>query len=186
MILYGSLTSPYVRHCRIALTISGLESEFKDTDYAASAVGSPTQKVPFLADGDIKLTDSSSILLHIKQQSGQSFLQDVQELELYTMVNTVMDATINLFLLEKDGVTPENSRYLSRQAARIESGLKAMTQFDLSTQSPFNESEIRLGCFLDWAIFRKRISLDNYPELSRFLNDINAWAPFKETAPPSS
>jgi len=41
--LYGSYTSPFVRHCRIALLESGLAFTFVETDQVSSAKLSPTQ-----------------------------------------------------------------------------------------------------------------------------------------------
>ena len=62
MELFGSFTSPYVRHCRVVLAHTGLDCEFVETDYDQSAARSPTRRVPFLRDGDRMLTDSASIL----------------------------------------------------------------------------------------------------------------------------
>ena len=43
------------------------EFEFIETDQSQSAELSPTKKVPFLQDGDIVLSDSSSILKYIRE-----------------------------------------------------------------------------------------------------------------------
>ena len=64
MKLYGSYTSPYVRHCRIVIEQLGLACDFVEADYTLSAKKSPSMKVPFLQDGDLQLTDSTSILFH--------------------------------------------------------------------------------------------------------------------------
>ena len=117
MILYGSQTSPYVRHCRIVLMQSGLPWTFQDTDYAASAAGSPTKRVPYFQDGDTRLTDSSSILMHLRQRLGQPYMEKVEQLERYALCNTLLDTAINLFLLERDGLGPTDSDYLARQQA---------------------------------------------------------------------
>jgi glutathione S-transferase len=73
MKLYGSYTSPFVRHCRIALIETGLAFDFIETDQTGSAAKSPTKRVPFLEDGNIFLTDSSSILKHIREKTGHTF-----------------------------------------------------------------------------------------------------------------
>jgi len=182
MILYGSYTSPYARHCRIALTDCSLDWQFVDTDYAGSAIGSPSQRVPYLEDDGLKLTDSSSILLHIRNMQDRPFIADVSQMELFTMTNTAMDAAINLFLLERDGLSPDNYPYLARQKSRIESLLTAMRNTKFA-KANFNDSEIRLACFLDWAQFRKRIDLSAYPELQNFLDLVNTWDTFLETSP---
>ena len=76
MKLYGSVTSPYVRHVRVALAQSGFDYTFVEADYAMSAERSPTAKVPFFEDGDLTLTDSTSILKHVREKSGMEFLED--------------------------------------------------------------------------------------------------------------
>ena len=53
MKIYGSFTSPFVRHCRIVLLETGLTCEFIEVDATQSAQISPTKKVPLLVDGDI-------------------------------------------------------------------------------------------------------------------------------------
>ena len=108
MKLYGSYTSPFVRHCRIALLETGLACEFIETDQAGSAAKSPTKRVPFLEDGDVFLTDSSSILKHIREKAGTAFLSSASELDLFAMVNTALDATVNLFFLERDHLPPKH------------------------------------------------------------------------------
>lgn len=47
MELYGSYTSPFVRHCRIALLQTQQDCQFIETDAQQSATLSPTKKVPY-------------------------------------------------------------------------------------------------------------------------------------------
>ena len=189
MKLYGSYTSPYVRHCRIALMQGGLDWQFEETDHLASARGSATQKVPFLDFGDTRLTDSTSILMAVRQQTGRPWLEAVADMDLYCLVNTLMDTAINLFLLEKEGLTPDTSDYLGRQSRRIASGLAELerridSQPVASVQAADNDALLRLGCFLDWALFRQRISLDDYPALTALLAGLRQLPLFAETSPP--
>ena len=184
MKLYGSYTSPYVRHCRIVIMETGLLCTFIETDYAASAQGSPTKRVPYLHDGPVALTDSASIIKHLRKRAGQAFLPDVAEYDRFCMANTGLDATVNLFLLERDGVTPEQSIYLARQSQRIASTLAELDKLPLPTQAPYSDAELRLACYLGWGLFRQRITLEPYPNLARFLNDIDQYEPFRTTAPP--
>ncbi|MEM7359097.1 MAG: glutathione S-transferase family protein [Pseudomonadota bacterium] len=188
MILYGSQTSPYVRHCRIVLMQSGLPWTFQDTDYAASAAGSPTKRVPYFQDGDTRLTDSSSILMHLRRRLGQPYMEEVEQLECYALCNTMLDTAINLFLLERDGLGPTDSDYLARQQTRIESGLQALEQVAPTlpgNAAGFSDAEIRLGCFLDWGLFRQRIEIADLPALTSFLSSIRDWPVFADTAPPA-
>ncbi|WP_352339711.1 glutathione S-transferase N-terminal domain-containing protein, partial [Psychrobacter sp. 16-MNA-CIBAN-0192] len=88
MKLYGSFTSPFVRHCRIALLESTLDYQFIETDQASSATLSPTKRVPFLHDGELSLTDSSAILRYIRHKSSKTYLDTVVELDQFCMINT--------------------------------------------------------------------------------------------------
>jgi len=136
MKLYGSYTSPYVRHCRIALLEAGLIFEFIETDQTASASKSPTKRVPFLEDGDIFLTDSSAIIRYIREKVGTKFLPSVAELNQYCLVNSALDSCTNLFFLQRDGVNIEAFEYTKRQKARIESSLVELNSFNLPMQAP--------------------------------------------------
>ena len=191
MELYGSYTSPFVRHIRIALLETGLPFTFVETDAAGSAKLSPTQKVPFLKYSEHgkqhMLTDSSAILKYIREKSGGTFFSDVRNtLEAYNAfctANTLLDTAINLFYLEKDGVTPKTSAYLARQQSRLQTGLAELEKLALSSQAPFDDAELRIACFLGWALFRNRLTLEGLPKLQIFLDGINRYPPFAATAP---
>ncbi|MFO6422576.1 glutathione S-transferase family protein [Motilimonas sp. KMU-193] len=185
MKLYGSYTSPFVRHCRIVIAQTGLACEFIETDAVASAEKSPTKKVPFLVDGDITLTDSVVIIRYLREKAGQSFCADILDFELFCMVNTVMDATVNIFFLEmQDNIHATDSQYLTRQQSRIDSGLAYLNNCVLPSALPLTDGQLRLACYLDWGIFRKRISLDSYPALTQLLALAKTDAIFSETTPP--
>ncbi len=194
MQLYGSYTSPFVRHCRIALLETGLDCEFVETDAKASAQLSPTRRVPFLHDEQnskvIQLTDSSAILKYLREKSGAAFLEHVDDYEMFCLGNTLLDTAINLFFLEKDGLGPEQSAYLSRQQARIDSGLaelnKRCGEKPLPDSGPWHDGWLRVACFLAWALFRERIVLagKGYHHLEQLLEMMASYPPFTETAPP--
>lgn len=185
MKLYGSYTSPFVRHCRTVLLETGLPYEFVETAAGSSVNKSPTKKVPYLEDGDLKLSDSSSIVMHLRQKAGSPFLAEVADYDLYCLVNTLLDTGINVFLFERlDGLLPQNSKYLQRQVARLESGLAELERRPLPSEPPLNDDAIRLACFLDWGLFRKRFTFDEYPKLTAFYELARSWEPFAKTAPP--
>ena len=184
MKLYGSYTSPFVRHCRIALIQSGLDFEFVETDYAMSAERSPTSKVPFLEDSGVMLTDSSSIIKYAREKSGKAYLSDVEDQEMFAMTNTVLDSAINLFLLENDGITPDQSSYLTRQKDRVESGLDELNRRFDPSESITKDSALRCACFIDWALFRNRINIDKHDNLVGLLAAANKVEEFVATAPP--
>ena len=184
MKLYGSYTSPYVRHCRIALLEADFPFEFIETDQAASASKSPTKRVPFLEDGNIFLTDSSAIIRYIREKAGTKFLSTIEELNQFCTVNSALDACANLFFLQRDGIDVGAFEYTKRQAARIESSLAELNSLELPTQVPYNDVQLRLGTFLAWGLFRNRIALDNLDNLQHFLQNLNNYSHFRDTAPP--
>lgn len=165
MELFGSTTSPFVRHCRIALEQAQIPYELKLIDYDTSAKESPLQKMPYLKDGKVFLTDSSSILMHIRKKQGQAFPASVEDFELYTMVNTLADTAVNLFLMEKDGITPEKSDYLTRQQARLKTGFETLNSMIKTTEVLSSDGIIRAACLLDWILFRNRYDLSSYGQL---------------------
>ncbi len=183
MILYGSYTSPFVRHCRVALAQSGFDFEFVEADYAMSAEKSPTAKVPFFSDGMTDLTDSSSILKFVREKAGQQYLKDIEDFELFTMTNTVLDSSINLFLLENEGFGPGQIDYLSRQHNRVESGLNELNRRFSADSDLSLDSSLRCACFLDWALFRDRITLDGLDNLRGLLDSANQIESFTSTSP---
>lgn len=187
MKLYASYTSPFARHCRIALLESGLECEFVETDHAQSAQNSATKKVPYLEDGDVKLTDSSSILFYIAEKSDCKFIQTAQEQEMFSMANTCLDSVINVFLLEIDGVDEKSSGYIQRQKDRVTTVLQELDKAAAShvAGTALNAGEIRLACLIDWGTARKRISLDGLSNLQALLAQANKNEHFKATAMPS-
>lgn len=184
MKLYGSFTSPFVRHCRIALAQEGIDYEMVEADYNMSAEKSPTSKVPFFTDGDLMLTDSSSIVKYIREKSGGKFLADINEHETFTLTNTILDSAINLFLLETEGVTSKKIKYLGRQENRVESGLKALNDRISSSSSIKDDGTLRCACFLAWGIFRNRINIDSLANLQNLVAAANQDKIFAETAPP--
>lgn len=183
MKLFGSYTSPFVRHCRIALIETRADCEFIETDQATSAVQSPTKRVPFLEDGDIFLTDSSAILKYLREKAGQSWMTTAKELDDFCLANTALESTVNVFFLKRDGVDTDAYEYTRRQIARIQSTLEELNKLQLPASAPYNDAQIRLACYLGWALFRERVTLENLPNLQAFIDGINQYKPFADTAP---
>lgn len=185
MKLYGSYTSPFVRHVRIALQQTGTAFEFVETDQVASASKSPTKRVPFLEDGDLFLTDSASIIRHIREKASSTFLPNVMDLDFYCLVNTALETTVNLFYLLKEGMSLESSTYLQRQQARIGSALTELEARVTSLDNELSDPAIRLACFIGWAIYRNRIDFTPYPQLMAFYQSVENHPLFTSTAPPA-
>lgn len=188
MQLFGSYTSPFVRHIRIVLARTGIDCEFVETDYDQSAEQSPACRVPFLRDGARMLTDSLSILRHLRERAGEAFFSDLDEFDRFLLVDTALDACVNVFLLERDGVGPQQVPYLKRQSLRIRQCLQALEETVDGASSPSLDGDfaLRLGCFLSWALFRERLSLEEFPRLLEFQQHFEADALIAATHPPGS
>ncbi len=183
MKLFGSYTSPYVRHVRIVLQQTQLECEFVEADAKSSALLSPTKKVPFLEDGDITLSDSTSILRYLREKAGQTFLPSVQDLDLYCLATTLLDSAINVFLVELFSKEPLSSPYFDRQQARVQEGVEHLNSLNLH-QAPLDQDVLlRLQCFLYWGNFRNRFTLEGLTSLNQILAEANQDAVFLSTAP---
>jgi len=167
ILLYGSQTSPFVRHCRIAMLEQEMPFELVETDYARSAELSPAMRVPFFTDGPLLLTDSLAILHEVRMRARRSVFTDSRQVDFFCLSDTVLDAGINLFLLARDGLGPDQSPYLSRQAQRVEKGFKALEE-RLDSQCWEGDASWRLACLLGWFSFRKRFDFSSLPALSAF------------------
>lgn len=184
MKLYGIVTSPFVRHCRIALIQGDFDWEFVTGDMAQLAQESPVHKVPYLVDDDRVLSDSCSILKFGRERAGREFFPDVDDYDLFCTTNTIADSVINLFLMERDGLTPDNSPYLGRQAHRIVSGLSALDARVGPGDFALTDGILRTACFLNWALFRNRVDISSLANLQSVLELADRDPVFASTAIP--
>ncbi len=180
--LFGTDTSPYVRHCRIALAQEAIPFEMVSSNLEQSAHDSPTKKVPYLKVRSGFLTDSCSILHYIRKERGKIFLSTTREANLFFLANTTLDTAINVFLLEKDGIT--EGPYLERQRSRIQSCFEALEREMSAWQDLMDDGFIRVGCLLGWVRFRQRFDFSSYYRLGRFENHCDQDFTFSESAPP--
>jgi len=185
MKLYGSYTSPYVRHCRIVILELNIDCEFVETDQAGSAARSPTQRVPFLEDGNIFLSDSSAIIKYLREKNGQSFCPTAIDLNNFCLVNTAIDSLANLFFIKRDGINIDQSPYLQRQAARIQSTFNELNAIPFSLTAPYNDADLRLACVMGWTKFRNQFDFSGLSNLESFYTLISSYQPFAKTAPPA-
>ena len=181
MKLYGSYTSPYARHCRIALWQSDIDYTFIAIDQIESAEISPTKRVPFLVDDELTLSDSSSILKYIREKSGQRYLPCIQDFDQFCFANTLMDSAANVFYLQKQGL--KENAYVDRQQARINQGLTYLNALPVPSNLPLSDGQWRIACFIDWGLFRQRFSLDGLKSLQQLLALANTDEHFKKSYP---
>ena len=110
----------------------------------------------------------------------------VQAGDLIGKKDTGLEATVNIFQMEKDGITPAQSPYLQRQAARAQSVLEKLNTDKLEIDAAAtSDSVIRVACFMGWALFRKRIDFAPYSNLVAFFARAKDIPHFAETAPPA-
>ncbi|MCB1050003.1 MAG: glutathione S-transferase family protein [Acidobacteria bacterium] len=181
--LFGSFTSPFVRHCRIALLEQELPFEMVETDYLQSALGSPTKRVPFLKDKKLFLSDSLAILFEIRARAKRPVFRSSEEAETFCLATTLLDTGINLFLLSKEGLGPADSKYLERQTARMESGFAALED-RIQKDGAWSDATIRTACLLKWVNYRKRFDFSHLPHLTALHEQIEYDPLFQQTAPP--
>lgn len=169
MELFGSTTSPFVRHCRIALEQAKQEYKLSIVDYATSAKESPAQKMPYLRDGQTLLTDSASIVMYARSQNASPFPASVSDYEIFTLASTIADTAVNIFLLEKDGITSTQSAYLKRQEERMSTALAALDTLIEPEKALSTDGHIRTACLVDWILFRERADLTPYTKLLQLI-----------------
>ncbi len=180
--LFGSYTSPFVRHCRIAMLQEEAPFEFVPTDFDQSGTMSPAKRVPFLKGDGLFLTDSSAILHYVRTQAGKPFFASSKEANLYFLATTALDTGINLFLLEKDGLT--QSSYLARQNERMSEVFKALNDEISDWDKGLDDGILRLACLLTWVAYRDRFDFSHLDRLVALDKDLAAHPLLQETAPP--
>lgn len=183
MKLYGSLTSPYVRHCRLVLAIIQQPYELVITDGASSP--NATKRVPVLQHQQVQLGDSTAIIRYLRELADQPFLPWVQDLDRFCLLNSLLDTQVNVFLLAKDGLQPGDNAYFARQQGRVQAILAELEQLSFDPRDPSDDVSLRLGAILDWCLYRQLFSLAPFPKLLAFWQAIVAQPYFQQTQPPA-
>ncbi|MCX2794182.1 glutathione S-transferase family protein [Microbulbifer thermotolerans] len=187
MKLFGSLTSPFVRHCRIALMQSGLDWEMVEIDiHSSQNPETPTLRVPFLQDDGLRLTDSTPILKYVREKSGMEFIPNVQDFDRYCLANTLLDSAIALFLLERSGFDINSNAYTLRQQKRIERVLSELDAAPLPESGRLGDADYRVAVAVAWGQFRNRFSIDSHTNLQRLLAIAEEDSSFCATVPPAA
>lgn len=140
MKLYASNGSPFGRKVRIVLAEKGLEYEADIHDGLRPASGElgPTLAIPVLDDGPQRLWESDLIVDYLlktypdsKPSSGMAASPPLlpwmarperhwQDMTTLATLASCASSIVNLRLMKSDGITPENSNYLTRQKTRVE------------------------------------------------------------------
>ena len=124
---------------------------------------------------------SINTLIHL---SIHRYIDSLIDTSIDPSIDTLIDTSINLFLLELEGFTPEQIKYLGRHKRRVEIGLTELNRRFDPQQGVVRDSELRCSCFLDWALFRNRINLDGLDNLKGLLEAANKVPEFAATPLP--
>ncbi len=174
-VLYGSKTSPFVRRIRILLET--IPYDFKELNIfeGQDAIDlnkiNPINQVPVLTDGETTIWDSRQIFNYLN--SFHRFQNmDWQDENMLTAIDGAKDAGVSLLLMKRSGINiNEPLLYVQRQKERIDSILDYLKPYirDRALKE-WNFHTISLYCFIDWAIFRGMISIENRPECQALLD----------------
>ena len=112
MKLYGTNTSPYVRRVRVLALELGVDTEMVDTfseaGQATLRAVSPIFKVPTAEIGGRVVWDSAAITAQLLETHGHGDVRPakdaVRESNIRNAIDGALDAAINVFYLERDGV----------------------------------------------------------------------------------
>jgi glutathione S-transferase len=187
MKLYGTTTSPYVRRVRIFATELGIPFEFISTSKPEGEAElrrhTPVWKVPtaiFNENGTERvLWDSHTILDYLTEKHGWGPFRPAtvgdpwHERNLIQAIEGAMDSAIFIFQMERDGIMPGSTAYLTKQGERLGSTLK-WVESQLRGNNAFFEdgrlglAELLLLTTLDWLVFRNRYPVANQPRLVAF------------------
>lgn len=194
LLVYGTVTSPYVRRVRVVAHELGLAHELIDTSTDAGQAElrrrSPIWKIPAAElDGEL-VFDSRVICELLVARHGAGKLAAVDRLgdrNAITVVDGALDSLINCFYLAKDGVDADAVAYLRKQKERAAS---AMTWIDaqihdgwLSAKQSFGLPEIALASAAAWMRFRDTYPIDRHPGVLACLERCEARDSFASTRP---
>lgn len=172
--LYGSQASPFVR--RLRMLMHEMNYDFKEMNIFETQDAvllnkiNPLNQVPVLQHEEKTIWDSRQIFQYL---NGLHHFQrlDWKEENLLTGIEGAMDSAISLLLMKRSGMNiDENYMFINRQKERIESVLDYLSPFVQEGRlSEWNFSSMTLYSFLDWALFRKIINLEQRSEFKSFL-----------------
>lgn len=190
MKLFGHDTSPYVRRVRIVFAELGIPFERDEHGWvdpvAEFLEASPIRRVPMLDRGPGRATryvyDSRVIVALLYEQketlaAGPPPFQptlwrpelDLLDENVVSTADAALDSLINVFLLEKDGITPARSSYLERQVERAHSCLAWLdARFaGKTTLTPgvLAFADVAVVVAFEWIAFRSRLDLSQWANL---------------------
>lgn len=199
MKLYYSLNSPYSRKVRVVLAERGfafepvvVDMERPTPDFARA---NPNLRIPCLVDGDRTLFESNLIVDYLLQHPEEHpplathlvrperYWQEHLMLE---TIETMLDAGLNAFGLQRDGITPEQSHTLRRELRRIASELDwldAQVGPEGFVPGELSILDFNLVIALQWMDFRKPAPWRGRPHLEALVARHEGRASLRTTMP---
>ena len=173
--LYGSLTSPFVRRIRILLDQTPYDfKEFNifDTEDAIELNKiNPLNQLPALKDGNNVIWDSRQIFNYLNSLHHHQKMDWSSENSL-TAIDGAMNSGVSLLLMKRSNINiDEQYMYVVRLKDRMESVLDYLKPYiEGEALTNWNFHTISIYCYLDWAVFRGLLKLDQRPECQALLD----------------
>lgn len=189
--LYGSKTSPFVRRVRMLLEHIPYElkeiNPYEGQDAIDLNLINPVNQIPVFTDGEITIWDSRQIFNYLNSIHHLQKM-DWQSENLLTAIEGMMNAGIALMQLKRSGISiEEDYMFVSRSKARIDSVLEYLKPY-MSGEGlkNWNFHTISIYCFIEWALFREIISIENRPVCRNFIKTYQSKPIVTETQIPTN
>jgi len=195
--LFGTLTSPYVRRVRAVAHELSRPIELVDTStddgQAKLRAVHPLWRVPAARVDGALVYDSSVITDVLARRYGGEALapiapDDLETLNVLTVIDGAVDSLINAFYLGRDEVT--DASYVVKQRDRAAA---AMAWLDarvddvwVGPHRAFGLVEIALCTAMGWMRFRDTYPIERHPGLLRCFEQHDARPCLAQTRPPGS
>ncbi len=199
MKLYGSLTSPYVRKCRVLIKEKGLACEFVQADAWAADNPvprlNPLGKVPVLErDDGSALFDSPVVVEYLDALKPPALFaaggeERWQMLRLQALADGILDATVTRLLETRRPPAQQSAKDIQRQEEKIARALAYADGLPRGEaylmQDRFTVADLCLGVALEYVDFRYPHDWrGRHPHLALWLAGIGTRPSFAETVPP--
>ena len=193
--IFGTQTSPYVRRVRVLALELSIEHELVDITseegQASLRALNPLWKVPSAELDGRAMFDSRVICDHLVTRFGEDRIERVTQIPEHntiTVIDGALDSLINAFYLGRDGVSAEQSSYISKQQARARAAMDWLEPVVADNWQPREDiglAEIALATTAAWMRFRATYPVDEHPAIVKVLEHCEARPSFVATQPPT-
>ena len=172
--IIGSQTSPFVR--RIRMLMENIPFELKELNIYETDDGlvlnkiNPINQIPVLVMGEEKIWDSRQIFNYLNRTHNFQTMS-LEDENMLTAIDGAMNAGVALMQMKRSGMNiDEPFMFVNRQKDRIDSILDYLKPY-MANQGlkDWNFQTMSIYSFIDWAIFRNIIKIDNRPECQKFM-----------------